>query len=845
MPPQRGKNMKTRALPVLLSLAASFMLAPLADAAGMIVIDPIQGGIPIMRPVSVHPGVGRPVVQPLPVLKGQVSFGLRLESADVKVDINDQVAKTYITQTFFNDTERNLAGTYLFPLPDDTTFSSFSLHIDGKPVEGKILEANEARQQYEAIVRQMVDPGLLEYADYKTVRARIFPIPAHGSKKVELEYTQVLKAENGMIKYNFPLKTEGESVPAEEIKINVKLASARGLRTIWSPSHIISARRDGDHKATASYSGKDVVPDKDFLLYYSVSDKEMSANLLTHKDSGEDGYFLMTLTPPVKAKEVASKDIVFVADISGSMKGERMEQNKKALKYLVNALNSRDHFSIVQFNTDVDAFKPNLLPATPENKKAAQHFIDDMEAAGGTNIGDALKTAGSMLGTAKDRPSYLVLMTDGEPTVGETSLNGLLKLVDPKKDIRLFDFGVGYDVNTKLLNKLADDNHGTSQYVEPEESLEIVMSSFYDKIKSPVLSSVKLTFDGIQVKDLYPRNVKDIFAGSQVLLLGKYKGGGSATCHLNGTINGVAKAYSFPLKFEALALSHSYLPRLWAMRRIAHLTEVAQANGESREVIDEIVALSKRYGIITNYTSFLVTDPSENRRLQPQLASAMPLPRRQMKGSLPSTRSDSFVMASSDLKQKKTDKFAARPEMQIVDNRRVTHNYRAPMAPSATSRPGLSGVPMAAFSSGHGMASEDEGSGASGMSMPTARAGHGDGWGGGAGGWKHEETGKTAVENAKKLNLMKDTISLDQEKPAGGAVKTVEGKTFFLKDGFWTDSAYDRSKYARPDEITFGSKEYFSLLKKCPGISKYLAVGRQLIVVYQGHCYKISFKQEA
>src|SRR5262249_37412816 len=152
-----------------------------------------------------------------------------MQSESIKVDISDQVAKTYICQTFMNDTDRNLAGTYLFPLPDDTTFSSFSLHIDGKPVEGQILEANAARQQYEEIVRRMVDPGLLEYADYKTVRARIFPIPAHGTKKVELEYTQVLRAENGLLKYSFPLKAQGEAAPVDEVKIDLKLSSKQGL----------------------------------------------------------------------------------------------------------------------------------------------------------------------------------------------------------------------------------------------------------------------------------------------------------------------------------------------------------------------------------------------------------------------------------------------------------------------------------------------------------------------------------------------------------------------------------------------------------------------------------------
>src|ERR1700733_13815906 len=253
----------------VLSIAATALLAPMARASGFIVVDngmtPTVAMLPgvtmpgrpphMVRPAIAHPGVMLPGVRPVPpdphnptVLKGNVSFGLHLQSEEIKVDIVDQVAKTYIIQTFANDTDNNLAGTYLFPLPDDTTFSSFSLHIDGRPVEGKILEAQEARQQYEAIVRSMVDPGLLEYADYKTVRARIFPIPAHGTKKVELEYTQVLHAENGMLKYRFPLKAEGESAPVEEVKIDAKLASKQGVRTIWSPTHTITTTRSDNNE---------------------------------------------------------------------------------------------------------------------------------------------------------------------------------------------------------------------------------------------------------------------------------------------------------------------------------------------------------------------------------------------------------------------------------------------------------------------------------------------------------------------------------------------------------------------------------------------------------------------
>ncbi len=892
----------------LLMLAASVSLSvlsgpavPTAKAAGIIVVDPIMGGMPVVPPAPVvrpgtpvRPGPGVVVPAPgavvpapghRPVLTGRVTFGLRMEAADIKVDINDQVAKTYITQTFVNDTDRDLAGTYLFPLPEDTTFSSFSLHIDGKPVEGKILEAQEARAEYEQIVRKMVDPGLLEYADNKTVRARIFPIPKHGTKKVELEYTQLLKAEGGLLKYKFPLKTEGEAAPADEVKVSVKLNSKQGLRTIWSPTHTIDTKRDGDHMAKVSYAAKDSVPDKDFMLYYSVSDKEMAANLINHRAVGEDGYYLLTLTPPVETKQAVGRDIVMVADTSGSMAGERMEQNKKALKYFVNSLSSIDRFSIVQFNTDVDTFKPELVAVTPESKKAALEFIDDLEARGGTNIGDALRTGTTLLDQTSDRPAYLVLMTDGEPTVGETTVAGLLKTVNSKRDVRLFDFGVGYDINTKLLNKLAEEHHGLAQYVEPDESIETALSSFYQKIKAPVLSNVKIAYDGVTVKDVYPREVKDIFAGNQVMLLGRYKAGAPSTVQVTGTVNGVQKAYSFPVKFAETEADHTYLPRLWAMRRIGHLTEVAQENGNNREMVDEIVALSKRYGIISAYTSFLVTEPGYNsnggvatpawRNRTGSRAGLVPPPpavpmamspyssgsgsfagsassatvrgalERRTKGSgliasarggggggavLPVTNMGKWVNQPGDNMYRdgaSTVAFYKAPRsMQVIDDSVVAKDSRE-----------ASGFGDESIASGpKGVTQTSAGKfkstvGAPGMSMRMGYMGSGA-----------ADKGEGAVLNAKKLGELKEKVALDAEGAAN--VKVVEGKTFFDRGGFWTDTDFNEAK-TKPETITFGSKEYFDLLKNNPGINKYLAVGRQVIVVFNGKAYKIVFQQDA
>lgn len=801
--------MKRFALTALLSTAAACFAIPSAEASGWIMIDPIVGGVPVVvtPPVMpVTPGItpGITPIRPGPItprpstvtLQGHVSVGLHLQSAAVRVEIKDQIAKTYITQTFSNDSDRNLAGTYLFPLPDDTTFSSFSLHIDGKPVEGKILEAQAARQEYESIVRRMVDPGLLEFANSKTVRARIFPIPAHGTKKVELEYTQILKAENGLLKYRYPLKSGIDDSPADEIKMDVKIASAQGLRTIWSPTHTVQTSRPDNKNAKVSMSAKDTLPDKDFLLYYSVSSNELAANLITHKTDGQDGYFMMTLSPPMQTNAIIGKDVVLVADTSGSMSGPKMDENKRALKYVVNALHPTDQFGVVEFNTDVDTFKPALVAATPENKKRACEYIDELHARGGTNIGEAISIGKTLLTGNSTRPAYMILMTDGEPTVGERDTEKLISLASSKRDIRVFDFGVGYDINTKLLNKLAESHHGTSQYVEPNENLETALAAFYDKIKSPVLSDVKLAYEGIEVKNVYPREVKDIFAGSQVLLLGRYKKGGPTKVSLTGKVSGTNKAYSFPLNFASSQASNSHLSKLWAMRRIGYLTEIAHSNGETREVIDEIIALSQQHGIISEYTSYLVTDPSENGRMPGPVAmrrSAMM--RTDMRGGGGGTR------------------FHFEPNTWSAQRARAMSIASA--APGAAGA-GASRMPIVGHdrSALYAMKKMDV------------------------------STGKDAVIYAKERNEMKNSNVVSEGRVNGlfANAKTVDDKVFNLsdKDGTWTDSSFN-SASAKPKVINFPSAEFFELTRKEPGINKYMSViskERSMILNYKGNSYK-------
>ncbi|MCA9817924.1 MAG: VWA domain-containing protein [Cyanobacteria bacterium HKST-UBA01] len=823
----------SKAMAVALGGSYLLGLAPAANATGFIFVDPAFHVAPPVHVTPINPvtPITRPgTTTPRPgttTLHGTVSTGLHLEDQEISVEIQDHVAKTYIKQTFKNDTNRNLAGTYLFPLPQDATFSSFTLHIDGKPVEGKILAAAEARAQYEQIVRRMVDPGLLEYVDYKTVRARIFPIPANGSKTVELEYTQLLKSDGGMFKYRYPLKSASASA-ANKTEISMKLKGKSGLRTIWSPSHIIHSERQGANQAKVTFTEDGNGENKDFQLYYTVSDKELAANLLTHKTLNDKGFFLLALNPPLKAKQVMAKDIVLVADTSGSMRGEKMEQLKKALKYVVQSLNPEDKFSLVNFNTDAEPFTSELLTASAENRKKAEAFIDELEARGGTNIGDALSIGSNLLNKeiAVKRPAYLILMTDGEPTVGKTGLDELMATVDSKRDIRLFDFGVGYDVNTRLMSRLAEQHHGTAQFLEPEENLETALSAFYSKIKNPILSDVKIAYEGIEVKDVYPRSVKDMFAGNQVMLLGRYKEGSKAVVKLTGKVDGVQRAYSFPLTFATNESTNAYLPRLWAMRRIGYLTEVAQDNGDTKEVVDEIVALSKRYGIISAYTSFLSTDPNENSRLRPTpvpIGRPMPMTSASIRGGARFR----FAPNTSGFRQMSAEaRPAAAPRLVFNSAQRkalgTAFAADAAYAGGRGSR-GDKGLVAGSLASRHVMAEEDAVSEKKKEVASFKQA-------------ISQSTGKRAIAFQKALRDLRKDVVTDGD---GRQVKVIGDKTFYMVNGFWVDASFENVKKPDLTSIEFGSKQYFDLVYKNADLGKYMGAGQQVIFVYKGQCYKI------
>ncbi|HYC76954.1 MAG TPA: VIT domain-containing protein, partial [Planctomycetota bacterium] len=533
-----------------------------------------------------------------------------VEKHAVHVKLVDGVATTTVRQTFRNPNGVQLEGTYFFPMPEDAAVDGFSMMMGGKMTSGEVLEKDKAAAIYRSIVSRLADPALLEYVGRRLFQAKVFPIPAQGTAEIELVYSETLPRNGGVLEYRYPLRTAGPSpYPVNEASLIVEAESKAPMRAVYSPSHQIDVAKKGDFAFKASFEQKPCVADRDFTLVIGLGGEAVGATLLTHVEEGEGGAFLLLLAPAqTPGGETVAKDVVFVADTSGSMAGEKMEQLKRALTFCVRSLNPADRFGLVAFSTEARTWKDALETATPEAREAAVRFVAEQRAAGGTNISDAVGRALSFPQEA-GRPFMVIFLTDGRPTVGSTATETILKEAREKNaaSTRFFVFGIGTDVNVELLDRLADEHRGARDYVGEREDLELKVSSFYEKIAHPVLADVEVRFEGVKVDETYPRRLPDLFRGEQLLLAGRYREGGPAKAIVRGKVNGAPKELSYDVVFGT-GSKHPSIARLWAVRKIGYLIDQIRLHGAGKELKDEIVRLGVRYGVVTPYTSYLVVE---------------------------------------------------------------------------------------------------------------------------------------------------------------------------------------------------------------------------------------------
>lgn len=568
----------------------------------IIVILLASGALPAL---ASHTAPGDPIP---PLLIDQ---GVIIRAHRVDVDIENQVATTRIEQVFYNESSRPAEGTYIFPLPVGAAVSDLVMWVDGKPIEAKILDADEARAIYDRIVRELRDPALLEYIGAGAIQASVFPIQPFSEVKIEIEYGQLLTVENGLVNYTYPLRTDQFTRrPVEQTSISVTVESNDEIGPIYSPTHRIAISREGKFAFRAGYESGYERAESDFVLYYGLARDEINVNLLTYRESAdEDGFFTLLITPPVEADadRIIPKDVIFVLDQSGSMFGEKWDQARDAAKFVLDNLNARDRFNVVAFSTGFRVYANDLQPVSEVDR--AKDWISGLEALGGTDIDGALQQAMGMVD--RERSTVILFLTDGLPTEGETDAADILDNAEAAAppNVRMFTFGVGDDVDTFLLDQLVQTFRGAGTYVRIGERIDEEVSGLYSKISAPVLTDIELDFDNMLVEELYPAlPLPDLFAGTQLIVTGRYRDSGSPTITLTGELDGDRQVYRYEVDFPANAGGEVFIPRLWATRKIGALLNAIRLHGEDPELVDSIVRLSIRYGIITPYTSFLIQE---------------------------------------------------------------------------------------------------------------------------------------------------------------------------------------------------------------------------------------------
>jgi len=749
------------------------LLAPLlAQADGFIVIheppDFPQHPIPWPRPPSQH------IFAPL-----EVSYH------HVNVKIDGQIATTSVDQEFYNPNSQRLEGTYLFPVPKGSQIDKFTMDIGGKQVEAELLPADKARRIYEDIVRKMKDPALLEYADRDVFKVRVYPIEPHSTKRITLSYTQVLKADSGLVSYTYPLNTEKFSAkPVKNVSVKVEVKTDRPLKTIYCPSHSVEIKRDGSKHATIGYEATDVTPDADFALYFAPEQNDIGMNLLTSKTGDEDGYFLLLASPGSEVKEkVLPKDVAFVLDTSGSMAGQKLEQAKKALQFCIENLNDNDRFEIIRFSTEVEPLFDKLIDATEANRKKASRFVKDLKPIGGTAIDDALNRALSLQTAREGRPFVVVFLTDGQPTVGTTDPQAIVAHVKAKSTgTRIFSFGIGTDVNTHLLDNIAEETRAFNQYVLPEEDLEVKVSSFFAKIKEPVLTDPELKFtDGIRATKFYPSPLPDLFRGEQVIVVGRYSGHGSSAAVIEGQVNGQKRQFSEDVKFPEESSEHSFIPKLWATRRVGYLLDEIRLHGENAELRDEVTELARKYGIVTPYTAYLIVEDESRRRVP---------------------------VAMQSLPQLNADKDA---------QNYARENWRAFKNESGGDRA------VAGARYGNALKSADGSFAFQGAANDANRA--------------IGIPGAVPTVSAASPAL-ESNVRLAQYSNQGQG-QFVAGRNAFQNGNQWVDSLAQKQANAKHVRIQFNSTEYFALAAKEPQALPWLALGQNVQFVLNGSVYEI------
>jgi len=787
----------TRTLSRLTAIVV-FLVPAVAQAQGLLIVTDPDRRARLPRPIIIH----RPDPRPAPTPPASY----RIKELQVQARLVDQVAQVQVSQTFENTGSRQLEVAFVFPLPYDGAITQMTLLVDGKEYAAKLLDAKQARRLYEAIVRKNKDPALLEWMGTGLFKTSVFPVPAGAKRTVSLRYAQLCRKHQGLTDFLFPLSTAKYTTHAvENVNIRLTIESQEQIKNVYSPSHAVEIKRPDDRHATVTFTRKNEVPSTDFRLLYDVGKGKVSTRVLSYRpEKGEDGYFLLLASPKIEAPDQnrPKKTVIFVVDRSGSMSGKKIEQARSALKYVLNNLRKGDTFNIVAYDSQVESFRPELQRFDEKTRKAALGFVEGVYAGGSTNIDGALRAA---LGQLKDssRPNYVLFLTDGLPTVGETNEMKIVRNAKEANDVhaRIFAFGVGYDVNSRLLDKLVRANHGQSEYVRPDEDIEDRVSRLYRRIESPMMTDVDVEFvfderkteEGRPINRVYPKGSIDLFAGEQLVMVGRYKKPGAVKVVVRGSVGGGEQKLDFPAKLTKKSRDETFafIEKLWAVRRVGEILDQIDRKGKNKELTEELIDLATRHGILTPYTSFLADENTNVRDLAANTQRA---------GERLSAL-DQFSGASGFYQR------ALKGSMQ-----RASQVASSP-SPAAAPGMGMGGMPGASFGYGARAA------------MPALRHG-----------------GNAATQPAAPAEAEMGALaeSAGEMEDAVQTVRNIGNRAFYRRGDRWVDSTVNREQEKAAVRVKQFSDDYFALARRFGrDLAQYLVFDEPVLVNLADQAYLI------
>src|SRR5436309_4821436 len=548
----------------------------------------------------------RPVPLPAPTAPRS---GIEKVRSAVQVAVVGRVARVTVEEWFRNAGALLDEGNYLYPLPGEAVFSDFSLWQGDRELKGEPMDAAQARAIYEEIVRRKRDPALIELAGHGLLRARVFPIGPGETRKITLRYTQMLDRVGDAWRFRYTAGPGAGAAASSSFRMQVDSAARVG--DPYSPTHRLNASRRDDRIELAL---ADTNPRGDLELFLPLTRNLVGMSLVTSQPVGEDGFFMLLLAPGGATQTPSvRRDLVAVLDVSGSMSGDKLDQAKTALVQLLGTLRSEDRFRVVTFGSGVRRYAAGWTDGSGDNVRAVQEWIRRLDTDGGTNIAGALGEAFAEP-PAEGRLGVVVFLTDGMATVGETNPERIADQAERGRGpFRVFAFGIGYDVNTYLLDRLTERARGVTEYIQPGGDIEQAVGSLAAKVASPVLMDLAVRADGVELYDLQPQRLPDLFAGDELVVFGRYRGAGreERSVTVIGLRGGHEERCATAARFGSEQSGADYVQQLWAARKAGALSSEIRLHGPNPEIVSELKRLALRYGILTEYTSYLVQEPNQ------------------------------------------------------------------------------------------------------------------------------------------------------------------------------------------------------------------------------------------